>query len=252
MKNKSLFLIGVLLIASMILSACGGGAVATEAPKPAANTPVPSGGGSTGGGAPAEGSPVVDPANAGGKARTAASYLYEGLVSEQGGSVVGMLAESYQVSDDGLDYIFNLRSGVTFHDGATLNADLVIANFNRWFDPADANRGSGAYEAWAKNFGGFKGETKEDGKPKSHYDGIEKVNDFTVLIHLNEPDADFVKKLTDPAFFISSPAGFTGGDGGSGPYKLAGGDSATAKIEPFSGYWNPAAVPASGMDVPLK
>ncbi len=249
MKHKSPILLGVLLVVSIVLSACGGGTAATEGAQQPANTPAASGGSSGGESPSAGGSPMVDPATASGDA---ISYLYEGLVAEQGGNIVGVLAESYEVSDDGLDYIFNLRPGVTFHDGATLNADLVIANFNRWFDPNDPNRGSGSYEVWAQSFGGFKGEVKEDGKPKSHYDGIEKVNDFTVLIHLNEPDADFLKKLTHPAFFISSETGFKGGDGGSGPYKLAGGDSQTAKLEPFSGYWNPAAVPSAGMDAPLK
>jgi ABC-type transport system substrate-binding protein len=244
MKNNRLLLLSFLLIASMILAACGGSsAPAEEAPKPAA-TPATAGGNTP---------TALDPANESGeKVRAAVSYVYEGLVTMKEDELAPALAEVVEVSDDGLEYTFNLRPGVTFHDGATLNADLVIANFNRWFDPKDPNRGSGKFEAWVKNFKGFKGETTSDGKPKSQYDGAEKVNDFTVLVHLNTPDPDFLKKLTDPAFVISSPAGFTGGDGGSGPYKMGKSDAAKVMLEPFAGYWDKAAVPAKGMEAPLK
>src|SRR5437762_8164622 len=115
-------------------------------------------------------------------------YLYEGLVKMESGSPAPALATAWIISEDGLDYIFNLRPGVAFQDGSPLNADAVIANFNRWFDQEDALRGAGAYTAWQNAFLGFKGEVDENGSPKSSFDGIEKVNDLTVLVHLNRPD----------------------------------------------------------------
>jgi peptide/nickel transport system substrate-binding protein len=42
-----------------------------------------------------------------------------------------MLAESWDVSDDGLTYTFNIRSGVTFHEGQTLEASDVAYSFQR-------------------------------------------------------------------------------------------------------------------------
>lgn len=193
----------------------------------------------------------LDPANlADDNARTAAAYLYETLVREQDGAIVGALAESFTVSEDGLDYIFTLRGNVTFHDGSPLTADVVLLNFNRWFDTADANRGSGEYAAWLANFDGFKGETKEDGKPKSRVDGIEKVDERTVIIHLNTPDPDLLKKLTDIAFAIGSPASFTGSDGGSGPYRAESNDGTTLTLAPFAGYWDSESIPGEGMEIP--
>lgn len=245
-----LLLLSLLLVAGLLLAACGGGAGTepqqTEEAASGGNQPVAT--------AAASGADfVLDPANAtGDDARAVVGYLYEGLVRNQDGAVVGALADSFTVSEDGLDYIFNLRPGVAFHDGSALNADVVIENFNRWFDPNDANRGSGEFAAWAENFGGFKGEVTEEGKAKSIYDGIEKVNDLTVLVHLNTQDADFLTKLSDSAFSIVSSNAFNGGDGGTGAYKFAALSGSTATLEPFAGYWDPAAIPSNSMDVPLQ
>jgi len=248
MKNKYLLFISLLLVFSVLLAACSGGTASGGA---SATEPVAAGGnGAANTSVPAANVDFqFDPAN---NAGDIAGYLYEGLVRVKDGNVTGALAESYTVSEDGLDYIFNLRKGATFHDGAVLNADVVIKNFNRWYDPKDANRGAGKFDAWASKFGGFKGETTADGKAKSEYDGIEKVNDLTVLVHLNTPDPDFPTKLSDPAFSIVSPNSFAGGDGGSGPYKLSASSASSATLEPFAAYWDSAAIPAKGMDVPLK
>ncbi|HNE03367.1 MAG TPA: ABC transporter substrate-binding protein [Anaerolineales bacterium] len=250
MKNKKITLFVVLLIMGILLVACGGGTPpaeetqivdATQAPVEATATIQPV-------------STVdlkLDPANlASDNAKAAVPYLYEGLVRLQDGAVVGALASTFTVSEDGLDYIFDLRTGVTFHDGTLLNADTVVLNFNRWFDPADANRGSGEYAAWVANFGGFKGELTEDGKPKSPVDGIEKQDEFTVIIHLNTPDPDLLTKLTDPAFSIMSASSFAGNDGGTGPYKAASNDGTTITLEPFAGYWDPAAIPSANVEIP--
>jgi len=45
------------------------------------------------------------------------------------GEIVPQLAESYEVSDDGLEWTFHLREGVTFHDGSTLDANDVVLSW---------------------------------------------------------------------------------------------------------------------------
>lgn len=44
------------------------------------------------------------------------------------------LALSVDVSEDGLEYLFTLREGVKFHSGQTMDADDVVASMNRWLD----------------------------------------------------------------------------------------------------------------------
>src|SRR5919106_3084727 len=61
-----------------------------------------------------------------------ASNVYDCLVLYDLGATTIRpgLAESWEISDDGLVYTFNLRQGVTFHDGAAFNSDAVVTWFN--------------------------------------------------------------------------------------------------------------------------
>ncbi|MGB8980850.1 MAG: ABC transporter substrate-binding protein [Anaerolineales bacterium] len=243
MKNK--YLIAVLVGALLFLAACGGKSAATT-PKPQAAVKD----------APAN--LMLDPALAADAgSQKSLGYVYEGLARIEGDQPVAVLATDITPSADNLDYVVTLRPGVTFHDGAVLNADVVVTNFNRWFDLKDALHGSGAYTAWVTNFGGFKGEVNTDGKPKSTFDGIEKQNETTVILHLNRPDPDLLTKLSDPAFVIVSPAalkaaGFgtmKGKDGGTGPYKIGTWTDSGLTLDPFTSYWDPSAVPDKQLNI---
>ena len=243
----------LLTLTALLLSACasnatGGAGEATDAPvtAPAESTSQTN--------APVDGGNIIskdillDPANAtDADSLMIIKSIYEDLFRVEGDKIVPVLVESYTASKDGLDYILILRSGVTFHDGTPLNADAVIANFNRWFDP-EAPGHSGDFAAWASIFGGFKGETDDSGQPKSGFDGAEKVDGHTVLIHLNRPDNLFLAKLNNPAFAIVSPAAFSadyfgtqlGVAAGSGPYKLSAWTDTGLTLEPNTGYWGGA------------
>jgi peptide/nickel transport system substrate-binding protein len=64
--------------------------------------------------------PVLDPTANPAAPITAASVgnVYEGLVQfAADGSVLPLLAESWEVTPDGMTYTFRLRQGVRFHDG---------------------------------------------------------------------------------------------------------------------------------------
>lgn len=57
---------------------------------------------------------------------------YEGLVKlDRNGNIVPGLAESWTFSADGLNWTFNLRQGVKFHDGSDFTADDVVFTIER-------------------------------------------------------------------------------------------------------------------------
>jgi nickel transport system substrate-binding protein len=61
----------------------------------------------------------------------AQSMIYEPLVSYQdGGEIKPHLAESWEISEDGKEYLFNLRQDVKFSDGTSFNAEIVKKNFD--------------------------------------------------------------------------------------------------------------------------
>ncbi|MEP0261923.1 ABC transporter substrate-binding protein [Sulfitobacter sp.] len=78
--------------------------------------------------------PHLDPTSAAAGAIDSVLYtnVFEGLTRFMGdGSVVPGLAESWEISEDGLTYTFKLREGVTFHDGTTMDAEDVKFTLDR-------------------------------------------------------------------------------------------------------------------------
>ena len=66
-----------------------------------------------------------------------ASLVYEKLTEiNTDGELIPSLATSWEASDGGRTWTFQLREGVTFHDGKTLDAEDVVYSLNRVRDPA--------------------------------------------------------------------------------------------------------------------
>ena len=62
----------------------------------------------------------------------AMKQMYEGLVYlSPDGMVMPMLAEKWDISDDGMNYTFHLRKGVKFHNGEELTAEDVVFSYKR-------------------------------------------------------------------------------------------------------------------------
>ena len=78
--------------------------------------------------------PVLDPTAGAAAAIDEVVYVnvFEGLTRfNEDGSVSPLLAKSWEISDDGLTYTFNLQEGVTFHDGAAFSAEDVKFSLDR-------------------------------------------------------------------------------------------------------------------------
>ncbi|MEM1049038.1 MAG: ABC transporter substrate-binding protein [Pseudomonadota bacterium] len=78
--------------------------------------------------------PMLDPTAGAAAAIDEVVYanVFEGLVRfAEDGSIRPALAESWDISDDGLTYTFTLHDGVTFHDGTALTAEDVKFSLDR-------------------------------------------------------------------------------------------------------------------------
>mgnify|MGYP001087578702 CR=1 FL=1 len=198
-----------------------------------------------------EGSPEnFTPAlNTTGTSLDAARPVFNQLVEFERGStnVVPALAESYEVSPDGLTITFKLRKGVKFHSGVNgftptrdFNADDVLWSFERqWKADHPYNKVSG---------GAF--DYFNDMEMPTLLKSLEKVDDYTVKMTLSEPNApilanlamdfgtigsaEYAKFLTDkgkPEEFDQIPVG-------TGPYQfVAYQKDAVIRFKAFDAYW---------------
>ena len=94
--------------------------------------------------------PHLDPTSAAAGAIDSVLYtnVFEGLTRFMGdGSVVPGLAESWEISEDGLTYTFKLREGVTFHDGSAMDAEDVKFTLDRINAEDSANAQKALYSA---------------------------------------------------------------------------------------------------------
>src|SRR5437773_7049660 len=87
-------------------------------------------------------SATLDPAEAEwGEDLKVVAALYEPLVSfDANGELVPRLATKWTFSEDGLAATFELRTGVTFHDGTPLDAESAAFSFARLLDPKHPQR----------------------------------------------------------------------------------------------------------------
>lgn len=111
------------------------------------------------------------------------------------------IAESYEVSDDGLDYTFHLRDDVTFHDGTPVTADDVVFSIE-------------LYKA-----------SEYQGSQISMLSSVEATDEHTVVCHLDAPYSPFLQGICSPmiaskAYYESSEDDFVNNPIGTGPYKF--------------------------------
>ncbi|MDZ7794503.1 MAG: ABC transporter substrate-binding protein [Spirochaetia bacterium] len=108
-------------------------------------------------------------------------HLYDGLVRFKNDQleVEPALATSWNRSDDGLVWTFNLREGVKFHDGTDFNAEVVRFSFMRLIDQDHEFYGLGDYSY----FDYLLSEVIED---------IKVVDTYTVEFQLKNKFAPFL------------------------------------------------------------
>ena len=131
------------------------------------------------------------------------------------------LAESFEVSDDGLVYTFTLRDDINFHQGRRVTAEDV-----RWSIERAASRELASPTALAY-LGDIIGVRERFYEGAETITGIEVIDDRTIQFTIDEPKPYFIAKLTYPTAFIvdrqqieANPRGWTRRPNGTGPYRL--------------------------------
>ncbi|MBQ6888483.1 MAG: peptide ABC transporter substrate-binding protein [Lachnospiraceae bacterium] len=150
------------------------------------------------------------------------------------GEIVGSLAESWEISEDGLTYTFKLREGVKFSDGTVLTADMVKKSI----------------QASITNLGMYNGTY---GRLTALIASMEAPDDSTFIMTLSTPYYAALNDLTMSCpLAIVNPAAFEGGEenaynilanatNGTGPYMYAGDyDGTTYTFVRNPHYWGEA------------
>ncbi len=141
--------------------------------------------------------------------------VYDGLVRYKDGAleVEPALATQWSISEDGTEYTFTLREGVTFHDGSAFDAEAVKFNFDRMLKEDHPYHNTGPF-------------------PLSFFfsavQAVDVVDTHTVKFTLNAPYAPFLSNLAYPTGLIVSPAAvmahgaeFGRNPSGTGAFKFA-------------------------------
>ncbi|MFF9114811.1 ABC transporter substrate-binding protein [Streptomyces massasporeus] len=131
------------------------------------------------------------------------------------------LAESWTVAPDGKSVEFDLRDGVTFHDGTPFDAKAVKWNFDRWVGK--------------KDFSFF--------RASKVITGVEVIDPDTVKLKLSEPYDPLLQELSiaRPVRFLSPDS--VGADGkfsapvGTGPWKFVSNSATGAVLQRNDAYW---------------
>lgn len=173
------------------------------------------------------------PAQATGLADTSVMRsMFEGLVGfDTDFNLVPELATSWTVSPNATELVFELRSGVTFHDGTALDAAAVVA-----------------YLDWVMN-----PDNTVSARGRSTLAGMtawEATGPMQVTLRLGAPNGAFIFNVALANAYIASPAALEGdvprNPVGTGPFRFGEWrDGEYVLVERYDGYWgDPAAVEA--------
>lgn len=166
----------------------------------------------------------------------AAMEMYDSLIRFKDGSteLEEGLATEWDVSEDGLEYTFTLRQGVTFHDGTPFNAEAVKFNIDRQIDLQHPYHDTGEFAYSEFTFGMI--------------EQVVIVDEETVKIILSEPFAPFLGNMAMHSAAMVSPEAIKnfGKDisqnpVGTGPFKFVSWDPGIEVIlEKNENYWRGA------------
>ena len=189
--------ITAVLLSGILLVGCGGG---NNAPTSNGGGDAPSGDGNTV--AIQAPTPLISMDSAiatDGTSFIAQTMCISGLMSlDENGNPVEDLAESYEVSDDGLVYTFKIRDNANWSNGEPVTANDFVYAWQRVIDPETASDYCWIFET--ANVANGDAYDPESGHVPSDL-GIKAVDDKTVEVTLVAPSGFFLSLLAFPSFF---------------------------------------------------
>lgn len=129
------------------------------------------------------------------------------------------IAESYEISDDGLDYTFHLRDDVTFHDGSKLTSEDVKFSLEMYQ------------------------QSEYQGYEVDGLASVDTPDDTTVVCHLEYPYSPFLLgvcnvHIASKSYYEASADNFVSSPVGTGPYKYVGRNKGSdITLEAYDGYY---------------
>ena len=147
--------------------------------------------------------------------------MFSGLVSLNSElDIVPDLAESWDVSEGGTQYTFNLRDNIKFSDGSNVTARDFIYSFNRAANPETESPVAELY------LGDIIGAQEVIDGDASEISGIKLIDDKTLQINIDSPKAYFLAKLTYPTAYVLKESNVNTGENwtddpvGTGSFQL--------------------------------
>jgi peptide/nickel transport system substrate-binding protein len=198
--------------------------------------------------------PMTDPATFDwGERSNQARHMLEYLtITGQDNITRPYLAEAWEVSEDLKTWTLKLRRQVRWSNGDAFNADDVVYNLTRWLDPRVGSSNLGLFDAMVTT--ADTGKQDKDGKPilsRSMTTGaVEKLDDYTVRLHLHRPVLAMPENLYHyPCAIVHRRFDDLGADLsqhpiGTGAYTLQEfrvGEKCVLRKRPATDYWGPEA-----------
>jgi len=161
--------------------------------------------------------------------------MYDTLIRRTpAGDLEPMIADSWSLSDDGMQLTLEIADGRTFHDGTPIDAEAVVANLER-----------------------ARSEDSVVASQLALVESIRAVDEATVELSLTEPGGALPGVLADQPGMMVSPASFEGGTmpelpAGSGPFRAVSFSEAEVRYDRWEEYVHADQIRLAGIDIVIQ
>ena len=123
-------------------------------------------------------------------------HAFEGLATrDKDNKIIPGVAESWDISEDGLTYTFHIRENAKWSDGKKITAEDFVYSWQRAVDPITASEYAYQFEPVLNAM-----DINSGKKPVTDL-GIKAIDENTLEVKLNAPTAYFLELAAFPTFY---------------------------------------------------